>query len=241
MKKAIIRTFLLFGIVISFALSKDKITFKEKIESYKEVKVFFTLKDEIVDDAEDKKLQLLQPPQKTAIRTPTPTEFASTDIQEKVVSLLNEGLEINTFVIGDASILPKTDDYKYNYRDLSKIPDGFYAIVEIEGEYTRFLEQVEVDGKTAFKATNRMGIKSHLIFYEISSGKIKAYLSKMGALLGHADAASTETDKLESLDYMEATFPALPLLDAYKKTMFEYVDDFAKKQLKKHNKTVSKR
>ena len=242
MKTRIKRVLAIAGIaLISFAGGKDKITFKEKVESYDEVKVFFTLKEEIIDRSDENKLQQLSPPQKTKIRTSMPLEFAGPDIQEKVVSILNEGMQVNRFVLGDASILPKNEDSKYNYHDLSKLPDGFYAIVEINGVYTRFLDRKEVDGKSVFKASNRMGITSHLIFYEISGGKIKAYLSKMGALMGHADATGTETTKLENLEYMESHFPALPLLDAYKSTMFEYMSDFAKRQLKKHNKAVAKR
>ncbi len=243
MRKSIISSVL---VVILFLMvphtgGKDKSTLKEKIESNKPVKIFFIVTD-IYDKQDERKLQQGNSKAKTHIRTAMPEEFYSSEIKTKVVRLLNDGLEVgNAFEEGDVSTLPESDNYKTKYKDLTKLPDGFYSIISITGEYTRFLEKKEVEGKTVFTSTNKMQIKSHLFFFDVTSGKVKSYGPSNGTLLGHASSASTNTDKYESLEYMEANFPALPLLNEYIKTMYEYVDDFTKRKLKKHKKTVAKR
>jgi len=40
---------------------------------------------------------------------------------------------------------------------------------------------------------------------------------------------------------METNFPAEPLFDGYKRTMFEYAKDFADRTMKKNDKAVVKR
>ncbi|NQX97086.1 MAG: hypothetical protein HRT73_04285 [Flavobacteriales bacterium] len=244
MKKSIISALTILLMTTGAYAGKDKTTLKEKIEKSKTVKVFFSVRD-IVDAEHERKLQQLKPKAKTDIRTNMPEAFSGTKIKKNVIKVLNDGLKVGeAFVEGDISSLPVSDKKNTSYRDLSKLPDGFYAIIDIYGEYTRFLERKEVGGKTVFEATNRMAIKSHLFFYEVIGGKVKKYgsmLMKSGVLLGHASSALIKTDKLENLEYMEINFPATELLEGFIKTMTEYTVDFAARKLKKHNKVVSKR
>lgn len=249
MKKSIISTlFILTFLIIAFAGGKDKETFKEKVEKNKEVKVFFNLRDEIIDIDDERKLQSINSSSHTHIKTPMPEEFASAEIKDKVIKLLNEGLQVSAFVEGDIETLSKTKNGKYFYRDLSKLPDGFIAIVDIAGEYTR--SGIYIPGnvnngyKPILEVTNYMQIKSNLFFYEVNAGKVKKYgdmFLKSGVLLGYARTATKKTSKLENLEYMEANFPALPLLEEYTRKMFADTENFAKRKLKRHNKVVAKR
>ncbi|PCJ28123.1 MAG: hypothetical protein COA97_02275 [Flavobacteriales bacterium] len=245
MRKSIISALAILLMTTAAFAGKDKITLKEKVEQSKTVKVFFNVKSDIVDAEDERKLQLIDKSKHTSIKTAMPNEFASKEIKDQVIKTLNEGLQVGSaFVEGDISTLPESSKKATKYRDFSKLEDGLYAMVYITGEYTRFLQRKEVEGKTVFESSNRMEISSQIFFYEVIAGKVKKYgdmLMKSGVLLGHANTATKKTDKLESLSYMESNFPALPLLDEFKKTMFEYTTSFAKRKLKKHNKVVSKR
>ena len=227
-----------------FAGGDDKLTLKEKIEQNKEVKVFFTVRD-ILDENDERLLRASNPNAKTTIRTPMPAEFTSSEIKSSLLTRLNEGLQTgNALVEGDLSTLPESSSSKTHYRDLSKLADGFYAIVYIEGEYKRTIEKKTVDGNVVLDVSNKMEIRSHLFFYEVISGEAKKYgdmFMKSGVLLGNASSSTVKSAKLENLDYMEKTFPALSLFDEYKSSMRRFAEEFATKQLNKHNKAVSKR
>lgn len=245
MKKPIITTLIIVLLsAIAYAGGDDKLTLKEKVEQAKEVKVFFDVRD-IVDQAAERKLQLLNPDAKTDIRTKMPEGFYDSEIKLNVLKFLNEGLNVGSaFVEADISVLPQVNNSKFQYRDLSKLPDGLYAIITIEGEYSRFLETKQVENKMVEVATNGMEITSHIYFYEVIAGEVSKYgdmMMKSGVLLGNAKSAIVKSGKLENLEYMEANFPALPLLAEFKATMYRFTQDFAARQLKKHEKEIAKR
>lgn len=226
---------IIFG-ATAFA-GKDKTTFKEKIENSKEVKVYFNV-TEIVDRESDKKMKQTNPKAKTDIRSEIPTDFSTDEVQNDVVDILNTELKVNAFKLANISDLGKSTDKQTQFLDLSKLPDGVIAVVQVEGDYTRF-----VDMAKGGEVSNSMEIKTNMFFYEIKGGvakKIKVNMG-MGANLGTTKTASIKTPKLEGLDYLETNFPALPLLENYINTMKEYTGDFAKRMLKKHNKAISKR
>lgn len=228
----------------SFTGGDDKLTLKEIVEQNKEVKVFFNLRD-IKDENDERMQQAANPNAKTALKTAMPADYAGSELKKEVLKILNEGLQVgNAFVEGDLSTLPESNNRKYHYRDLSKLPDGFYAIIDIDGEYTRTILKKDADGKTILEVSNWMEISSHLHFYSLAGGEATKYggmFSKSGTLLGNARSATVKSTQLENLEYLEKTFPALSLLDEYKKTMYRFTKDFADKQLEKHNKSVSKR
>lgn len=237
MKKVSLSIMLIIIFGATAIAGKDKTTFKEKIEKSGEVKVFFNV-TEIVDRETDRKMKQTNPNAKTDIRTPIPTEFSSEEIKNNVVNTLNTEMQVSAFKLADISALGKSTDKQTQFLDLTKLPDGIVAIVQVEGTYTRF-----VDMAKGGEVSNSMEIKANLFFYEIKGGvakKIKVNMG-MGANLGTTKTASIKTPKLEGLDYLETNFPAAVLLENYTNTMKEYTGDFAKRMLKKHNKEISKR
>lgn len=230
--------------LLSFSGGDDeKLTFKELVEQKKPVKVFFSVRD-IIDEYDEKLLKTGNPNAKTPVRTSMPPEFYSAEIKAGLIKQLNEGLQVaDVFVEGDISSLPESNNSKTQYRDLSKLPDGFYGLVDIEGEYTRTMQKRTVEGNQVIEVLNFMEIKSHLSFYMVKGGEVDKYgdmLSK-STLLGNARSKTVNSDKIENLEYMEKTFPALSLLSEYKETMDRFLKDFTDKQMKKHNKAVAKR
>ena len=170
MKKSITSTLIiiLFS-AIAYAGGKDDLTLKEKIENSKEVKLFFNVRTDIIDEADESKLRLTNPDAKTKVRTPLPISFYSKELKDEVIKILNTGIDVgNAFVEADASTLNATLEKNYCYKDLSGLSDGFYAMVYITGTYTRFFQPSvkEVNGKMVDESTNRMEITSHLFFYE---------------------------------------------------------------------------
>jgi hypothetical protein len=248
--KKVSLSIMLLAMIISSAFAGDKeekLTLKEKIENSKEVKLFFNVRTDIIDEADENKLKLTNPDAKTKIRTPLPVSFYSEEIKNEVIKILNTGLGVgNAFVEADASSLNATLERNHCYKDMSGLPDGFYAMVYITGTYTRFEDQTakEVDGKMVHESSNRMEIDSRLFFYEVEAGKVKKYgdvLMKSGILLGHASAQMIKTYKVEDLEFMETNFPAEPLLDGYKRTMYQFTKDFTERTMKKHEKALAKR
>lgn len=216
---------------------KDKSTLKEKVEKSKTVKVFFNV-SEIIDQDHENKLKQSNPKSKTDIRTKMPEAFYSSAIKNSVIKNLNEGLEVGSaFVEGDIAELPMSDKKNTNYRDLSKLADGIYALVDITGRYERFVSMS--DGVVS----NSMKIEANLFFYEVTGGKVNKIKVNMGmgAFLGRASTATIKTPSLEGLVYLETNFPASPLLAEYTRTMEVNTKDVAARLLKKHNKTISKR
>lgn len=237
MKKVSLSIVLISMILTTAFAGKDKLTFKEKIENSNEVKVYFNV-TEIIDRESDKKIKLTNPKGQTDIRTMMPNEFSSDDIKNNVITTLNTEMQVSAFKLGDVSELGTSSDKQTQFLDLTKLPDGIIAIVQVEGTYTRF-----VDMAKGGEVSNNLEIKTALFFYEIKGGvakKIKVNMG-MGANLGSSKTVSITTPKLEGLDYLETNFPALPLLENYTNTMKEYTGDFAKRMLKKHNKAISKR
>jgi len=237
MKKSIISALAILLISTSAFAGKDKSTLKEKVEKSKTVKVFFNVND-ILDQEHENKLQQANPKAKTDIRTTMPEAFYSAEIKKNVIKTLNDGLQVGSaFVEGDIAELPASSKKNTNYRDLSKLPDGFYAMVNVTGRYERFVSMS--DGVVS----NSMKIETNLFFYEVVGGKVKKAKVNMGmgAFLGRANTETIKTDKLESIEYMEINFPASPLLVEYTRTMKENTTDVAARLLKKHNKVVSKR
>ena len=220
-----------------------KLTFKELAEQNKPVKVFFSVRD-IIDEYDEKLLKTGNPSAKTAVRTTMPAEYHNAEIKAAVIKQLNEGLQVgDAFVEGDISLLPESSNSKTQYRDLSKLPDGFYGLLDIEGEYTRSMQKRTVEGNLVMEVLNFMEIKSHLSFYTVKGGEVDKYGDMMNksTLLGNAKSKLVKSEKIENLDYMEKTFPALSLLPEYKETMDRFLKDFTEKQMKKHAKAVSKR
>lgn len=221
----------------------EKLTFKELVEQSKPVKVFFTVR-EIVDENDERLLRAGNSKAKTPVRSAMPSEFFSADVKAGLIKQLNEGLQVGgAFVEGDIASLPESDNSKTQNRDLSKLPDGFYAIVDIGGEYTRSMQKRTVEGNLVLEVLNFMEIKSHVCFYTIKGGEADKYgdMFSKSTLLGNARSKTIKSDKIENLEYMEKTFPALSLLPEYKETMDKFARDFAGKQLKKHDKVVAKR
>ncbi|MCB0402528.1 MAG: hypothetical protein KDD41_10625 [Flavobacteriales bacterium] len=238
MKKINASLLLLFALTLTaYAGGKEKETLKEQVEKNKPVQVIFSL-GEIVDEDDEKRLKATDPKAKTAIRTAIPDDFVSDGIRQKVVQLLNDGMQVGSaFVEGDATTLPVSDNPKQHRIDLDKLEDGLYVIIDVKGQYSRFL-----DGQTN-EATHRMEIDAHLFVYEVSGGKankIKLNMG-MGVLLGEGKAAAVKAGSKGDLAYMEANFPASSVLEDYKRTMFQFTEDFAKRMLKKHEKALSKR
>ncbi|MBL7932348.1 MAG: hypothetical protein JNL60_10620 [Bacteroidia bacterium] len=221
----------------------EKLTFKEIVETNKPVKVFFSV-GEIIDENDEKRLRVGDPKAKTAVRTAMPPEFYSADIKSGVIKQLNDGLQVgDAFVEGDIASLPESTNSKTQNRDLSKLPDGFYAILDIGGEYTRSMQKRTVEGNLVLEVLNFMEIKSRISFYNVKGGDAEKYgdaFSK-STLLGNARSKTVNSDKIENLEFMEKTFPALSLLPEYKQTMERFLNDFTEKQMKKHNKAISKR
>lgn len=222
----------------------EKITFKEKAEKCKEIKIFFDLR-EIVDEKDELALKSSSPNAKTNIRTKIPNDFSSPELKTMVLTNLNQGLELsNIFTEGDINSIPETNNNKTQNRDFSKLPDGLYALVVIDGEYKRDVNKKTVEGKVVMDVSNGMEIKARLYFFEVKDGVVDKYgesFSKSGVLLASAQAASVKTEQLQGLEYMEKTFKTTALMPEYKRTLNTFSQDFAKSQLKKHNKTVSKR
>lgn len=245
MKKLFLQTFaLLLFAAKAYAGGDDKLTLKEKVEQSKEVKVFYCVR-EITDENDERLLKASNPEAKTLIHTAMPAEYAGKDIKDSILNILNRILEVGkTFVEGDASSLPESKNRKTQYKDLSKLPDGFYVLMDVSGEYTRTIQKKVVDGNTLLEVLNSMEITSHLHFYEVVKSEIEPYgdmFMRSGVLLGNAKTPVIKSERLENLDYMEKTFPALSLLKEYKESMYRLTNNFAEKQLKKHNKAVSKR
>ncbi len=233
---------------VAFA-GKDKSTLKEKIENTKEVKVFFSVR-EIIDQEDENKLKQANPKAKTDIRTIMPEAYYSSEIKSQVINNLNDGLQLSgALVEGDVSNIPISDDKKTNYRDLTKLPDGFYLIVDIAGEYQRNGKTIPGNQTNGYKpilekVTNRVEIKAQLFFYEIKDGKINKYgdmLMKTGVLLATCGGVGAETKDYVSAKELEGIYPPLSFIETYKKTLLEYTTDFAARKLKKHNKVVAKR
>lgn len=237
MKKSIISALTVLLFTTAAFAGKDKTTFKEKIENSKEVKVYFNV-TEIVDRESDRKMKQTNPNASTDIRTNIPAKFSSDEVKNNVVSILNTEMQVNAFKLANISDLGKSNDKQTQFLDLSKLPDGIIAIIQVEGDYTRF-----VDMAKGGEVSNRMEIKVNMFFYEIKGGvakKIKVNMG-MGANLGSTSTSVIKTPKLEGLDYLQTNFPALSLLENYTNTIKEYSGDFAKRMLKKHQKTVAKR
>ncbi|WP_317898719.1 hypothetical protein [Aurantibacillus circumpalustris] len=228
----------------TFAGDGDKLTLKEKIEQNKVVKVFFTVRD-IIDENDERLLRASNPNAKTSIRTTMPSEYSNSEIKNSLMKTLNDGLQVgNAFVEGDIAELPESANSKTHFRDLSKLADGFYAIVYIQGEYNRTIVKNTVAGNVVLDVSNKMEIRSHLFFYEVVNSDVKKYgdmFMRSGVLLGNANSITVKSTQLENIDYMEKVFPALSLLDEYKSSMQRFASDFASKQLSKHDKAVSKR
>jgi hypothetical protein len=249
MKRMVSSVLLILLISTGVYAGKDKTTLKEKVEKNKPVKIFFSVR-EIIDQDDEDKLKQTNPKAKTDIRTVMPEAYYSSEIKSQVVKSLNDGMQVGSaFVEGNISTLPASSNKKTNFRDLSKLPDGFYAIIDIAGEYRRVGKTVPGNQENGYKpilekVTNRLEIKAQLFFYEIADGKIKKYgdmLMKTGVLLATCGAAGKETKEYKSAKELESVYPTLSYLDMYKKTMLEYTNDFAARKLKKHNKVVSKR
>jgi len=237
MRKSIISALAIVLVATSAFAGKDKSTLKEKVEKSKTVKVFFNVND-ILDQDHENKLQQANPKAKTEIRTTMPKAFYSAEVKNNVIKTLNDGLQVGSaFVEGDVSELPLSSKKNTNFRDLSKLPDGLYAMVNVTGRYTRFVSMS--DGVVS----NSMKIEANLFFYEVTGGKVKKIKVNMGmgAFLGRANTETIKTDKLESIEYMEINFPASPLLAEYTRTMNENLLSVTKRLLKKHDKAVAKR
>lgn len=245
MKKSICLLVSLFLISVSSQAGDDeKLTFKEKAEQQKELKIFFDLR-EIVDEKDELALKSSNPNAKTSIRTKIPDDFSAPELKALVLTNLNQGLELsNVFMEGDINTIPEVNNNKTQNRDFSKLPDGLYALAVIEGEYKRNINKKTVEGKVVMDVSNGMEIKARLYFFEVKGGVVEKYgegFSKSGVLIASAQASYTKTEQLQGLEYMEKTFPASALIPEYKRTLNTFTQDFAKNQLKKHNKTVSKR
>ncbi len=237
MKKVSLSIVLIIIFGATAIAGKDKTTFKEEIEGAQEVKVYFNV-TEIVDRESDRKMKQTNPKGQTDIRTVMPNEFSSNDIKNNVITTLNTEMQVSAFKLGDVSELGESSDKQTQYLDLSKLPDGIIAIVQVEGDYIRF-----VDMAKGGEVSNSMEIKANMFFYEIKGGvaqKIKVNMG-MGANLGSTKTSSIKTPKLEGLDYLEMNFSALSLLESYTNLIKEYSSDFAKRMLKKHEKSLSKR
>jgi len=245
MKKPIL-LFLSIALVSATVLSggDEKLTFKEKVEQSKQVKVFFNLR-EIVDEYDENLLKAGNPDALTPVRTSIPADFAGNQIKDSVLNILNRGLEVGAaFVEGDITALPPSKNKKTQFRDLSGLPDGFYAIVDIFGEYKRTIQKKVVDGNTTLEAFHSMELKSKMYFYDVSKGEAERYGDmsiKSGVLLGNTSSRVVKSDKLENKEYMEMQFPPIMLYEEYKKTTYRFATSFAENQLKKHSKAVSKR
>lgn len=237
--KKVSLSIILMGVFTSivFAGGKDKLTLKEKVEKSETVNVYFNV-TEVVDRETERKMKQTNPTAKTDIRTKIPTEFSSVDLKTAVVSTLNTEMQVKAFKLADVSELGESSNKKTQYLDFSKLPDGVIAVVQVEGDYTRF-----VDMGNAGEVSNSMQIKANMFFYEIKGGvakKIKVNMG-IGANLGTTKTETIKTPKLEGLSFLETKFPVALLLENYTATMKEYTGDFAKRMLKKHNKVVSKR
>jgi len=237
MKKVNLSIVLILSFSVTAIAGKVKTTFKEKIENAKQVKVYFNV-TEIVDRESDRKMKQTDPNSSTDIRTTFPPEFSAAEIKNNVISTLNSEMQVDAFKLGEISELGTSTNKQTKYLDLTKLPDGIVAIVQVEGDYTRF-----VDMAKGGEVSNSMGIRANLFFYEIKGGvakKIKVNMG-MGANLGTTKTATIKTPKLEGLAYLEANFPVLPQVEQYTETMKQYASDFAKRMLKKHLKAISKR
>jgi len=243
MKKKLAAIAMALGVLSFMSGDDEKMTFKELIEQNKPVKLFFSVR-EIIDEYDDRLLRTGNPQAKTPVRTAMPAEFYSNDIKAGVIKQLNDGLQVDGAIVeGDILSIPESGNSKTQNRDLSKLPDGFYAILDIEGEYTRSMQKRTVEGNLVLEVLNFMEIKSHLCFYTLKGGEAEKYgdMFSKSTLLGNARSKTIKSEKIENLEYMEKTFPALSLLPEYKETMDRLLREFTEKQMKKHLKAVSKR
>ena len=203
-------------------------TLKERIDSAKVVKVYFS-SSPIVHNPNTGKLNSGTTCEKFKETTPLPVEYI--DAAKKVVDLLNKGFNTTVFVAGDFETLPTNQDGT----DWLKLNEPLTIQVHTSGEYTVY--DAAMAGEVT-KLKNYLLVESSLWVYVIVKGKRKYFA---GAKIAEETTPSIKSTDCEKYDYFVKNFPATSLVEPFKISIDTKTKEFIGKEMAKYEKEMKKK